>query len=57
MSTLKFQLFGKLNVVKDSGAFAGLEGRKEQELLCYLMVHPGRPHARETLASLLWGET
>ena len=57
MSTLRFQLFGKLNIVRESSAFIGLEGRKEQELLCYLMVHPGRPHARETLASLLWGET
>ncbi len=31
--------------------------RKEQELLAYLFLHRGRPLARETLASLLWGET
>src|SRR5215203_3274305 len=57
MSTLRFQLFGKLNVQNDACSVVGLDGRKEQELLCYLLVRPDRPHARETLASLLWGET
>ena len=57
MSTLRFQLFGKHNVQNDACSVIGLDGRKEQELLCYLLVHPDRPHARETLASLLWGET
>ncbi|HEX7334801.1 MAG TPA: BTAD domain-containing putative transcriptional regulator [Pyrinomonadaceae bacterium] len=57
MLTLRFQLFGKLSIQDGSGAAIDLEGRKEQELLCYLLVHSNRPHARETLASLLWGET
>ena len=57
MSILEFQLFGKLNVQSNSRSVTGLEGRKEQELLCYLLVHSDRPHPRETLASLLWGET
>lgn len=57
MSTLRFQLFGKLNVQREARSLTGLDGRKEQELLCYLLVHRDRPHARETLASLLWGDT
>jgi DNA-binding SARP family transcriptional activator len=28
--------------------------RKQQELLCYLLLHRDRAHPRETLASLLW---
>ena len=57
MSTLKFQLFGKLKVQTNSQSVIGLDKRKEQELLCYLLIHPDRPHPRETLASLLWGDT
>jgi len=56
MSALRFQLFGKLLIQKDAHALIGLEGRKEQELLCYLLVHPDRPHPREVLANLLWSD-
>ena len=57
MPTLKFQLFGKLKVQCGPNSVIVLEGRKEQELLSYLLVHADRPHARETLATLLWGDT
>jgi len=57
MSALRFQLFGKLLIQKDARALIGLEARKEQELLCYLLVHPDRPHPREMLANLLWSDT
>ena len=57
MSALRFQLFGKLLIQKDAEALIGLEARKEQELLCYLLVHPDRPHPREMLANLLWSDT
>jgi DNA-binding SARP family transcriptional activator len=57
MSALRFQLFGKLLIQKDAQALIGLEARKEQELLCYLLVHPDRPHPREMLANLLWSDT
>ena len=30
---------------------------KEQELLSYLVLRPGRTHVREILASVLWGDT
>ena len=35
----------------------GLEASKDQELLSYLLIHRDRPHSREALASLLWGDT
>lgn len=57
MSALRFQLFGKLLIQKDARALIGLEARKEQELLCYLLVHADRPHPREMLANLLWSDT
>jgi DNA-binding SARP family transcriptional activator len=57
MSALRFQLFGKLLIQKDAQALIGLEARKEQEPLCYLLVHPDRPHPREMLANLLWSDT
>lgn len=42
---------------RDGRALDGLDGRKEQELLCYLLLRRDRPQSREALASLLWGET
>ena len=35
----------------------GIEASKDQELLSYLLIHRDRPHSREALASLLWGDT
>lgn len=57
MSTLRFHLFGKLSVQQGELSVKGLDASKEQQLLCYLLIHRGRPHPREALASLLWGET
>ena len=57
MSKLKFQLFGKFSVERDSQILKGFANNKEQELLSYLLVHRDRSHPRETLASILWGET
>jgi DNA-binding SARP family transcriptional activator len=34
----------------------GLDARKTQELLCYLLIFRNRPHPRETLAGILWGD-
>ena len=36
--------------------FHGFDGCKVQELFCYLLIHHDRPHPREALASLLWGD-
>ena len=56
MSNLRFNLFGKFTVHRDGRLVKGLDASKEQELLCYLLVVRDRCHARETLASLLWGD-
>lgn len=57
MSTLKIRLFGKFNVQRDTAVVKGLAANKVQELLSYLLVRRDRPHPRESLASLLWGDT
>jgi len=54
MSNLVVRLFGKLSVERDGAAVPGLEARKVQELLGYLLLHRTRPQPRETLAGLLW---
>src|SRR5262249_10253849 len=56
MSTLSVRLFGRLCAVRDERVLDGLEGGKAQELLCYLLLNRDRPHARQTLAGLLWGD-
>lgn len=57
MSTLHIRLFGKFSVTSDEKRVVGLESCKVQELLSYLLLHPQRPHFRETLAGMLWGES
>ncbi len=57
MSTLRLQLFGKFSVQRDARSVKGLDASKEQELFSYLLIHHDRSHPRETLASLLWGDT
>jgi DNA-binding SARP family transcriptional activator len=57
MSSIRFQLFGKFRVQRDSQSLQGFESSKEQELLSYLLVHRERSHPREALASLLWANT
>lgn len=57
MSTLRVRLFGKFSVQRDSEVVKGPQSSKEQELLCYLLVRRERPHSREMLAALLWGDS
>jgi len=57
MSALSINLFGKFNVHTGGQTLEGFDACKVQELLSYLLVHRERPHTRESLASLLWGET
>jgi DNA-binding SARP family transcriptional activator len=56
MSRLTVHLFGKLSVRWNDEGLDGLGTSKVQELLCYLLLHRNRPHPREALACLLWGE-
>ncbi|HEV2801587.1 MAG TPA: bacterial transcriptional activator domain-containing protein [Pyrinomonadaceae bacterium] len=57
MSALTINLFGKFSVQAEGQSLEGFDACKVQELLSYLLVNRARPHTRESLASLLWGET
>ncbi|HEU0252277.1 MAG TPA: BTAD domain-containing putative transcriptional regulator [Pyrinomonadaceae bacterium] len=57
MPGLRFRLFGKFSAHLDTETVPGLDAGKDQELLSYLLIHRDRPHSREALASLLWGNT
>lgn len=56
MSTLCVRLLGKFRVQCDEQILEGFDVRKVQELFCYLLCYRDRPHPREALANLLWGE-
>jgi DNA-binding SARP family transcriptional activator len=54
MALLTVRLFGRLNVRLGDKNLDSLPGGKIQELLCYLLLHIGELHSRETLAALFW---
>lgn len=56
MATLRITLFGKFNATRVGTPLVGLEARKTQELLCYLLLYRHRLHAREVLAGQFWGD-
>lgn len=55
-SGLVFRLFGTFSVHAGEQPLRGLDGRKVQELLGYLLLHRGRPVLREGLMAELWGD-
>lgn len=56
MPRLNVRLFGKFFASLDEKHVIGLESCKLQELFSYLLTYRHAPHARETLAALLWGD-
>jgi DNA-binding SARP family transcriptional activator len=56
MSALRIRLFGKFSATSEGRELEKLDACKSQELLCYLLVNRARPHPRESLAALLWGD-
>ena len=52
---LTFKLFGKPHLALNAQPLTGFISSKAQALLLYLVV-TGRPHSRDTLAGLLWGD-
>jgi DNA-binding SARP family transcriptional activator len=56
MSGLRISLFGKFCVARGQVILQGFDTLKVQELFCYLLLFRARPHPRESLASLLWGD-
>lgn len=57
MSTFSVRLLGRFCVQRDRRPLDGLDAHKVQELFSYLILYRDRPHPRETLAGLLWGES
>ena len=56
MASLHISLFGRLRCMVDGTPVGGMEARKVQELLAYLLLHRTHPCTRESLATLMWGE-
>ena len=53
MFPLRIYLFGKFKIECHEQVLAGLEARRAQELLSYLLLYRDRAHSREVLADLL----
>jgi DNA-binding SARP family transcriptional activator len=56
MSSISVRLLGRFCVRRDQELLQGLDARRLQELLCYLLLHRRQAHSRETLAGVLWPE-
>lgn len=56
MNTIHAKLLGKIDIRLDGTNPVDIQGRKVQELLCYLLIYRNRPHLREKLAKALWEE-
>ncbi len=56
MSALQINLFGKLCVRRDDRLLGGFTAARVQELFGYLLLFRTRPHPRESLATVLWGD-
>ncbi len=56
MPHLALSLLGTFRATLDGAPITGFESVKVRALLAYLAVENDRPHARETLAGLLWSD-
>jgi DNA-binding SARP family transcriptional activator len=56
VTDLRFSLFAKFQAQAGDRPVEGLHAPKVLELFSYLLVYRDRPHAREALAALQWGE-
>jgi DNA-binding SARP family transcriptional activator len=56
MSVLQIDLFGTFEVRHNGDPVLGLEARKAQELLAFLLIQRSQTYSREFLAELLWGQ-
>ncbi len=56
MNELQIGLFGRFDARCKGEPIAGLEGRKVQELLAFLLLQRSRVHSREYLAEMLWSQ-
>lgn len=56
MKQLHIILFGNLSIRYDQKNIISGASSKALELFCYILLNRDGPHAREALASLLWGD-
>jgi DNA-binding SARP family transcriptional activator len=56
MNDIRIHLFGKFQVFIDGQVMDDLAAQKARELFCYLLLYRDRPHSREQLAEVLWGD-
>lgn len=56
MALLHISMFGRLRCTTDGHEVNGLEARKVQELLVYLVLNRSHACTRDSLATLLWSE-
>ncbi len=57
MNTLRIRLFGKFQAELEGRVLKDLDALKVQELFCYLLLYRDRPHHREALSGLFWGDS
>jgi DNA-binding SARP family transcriptional activator len=57
MPHARLAVLGGFQLFSMQGDPVALTARKPRALLAYLALSPGRPHARERLATLLWGDS
>lgn len=57
MNTLSVFLFGQFRIQYGEKTLTDLLPPKLQQTFCYLLLYRDRSHSRETLASLLWGNS
>lgn len=56
MPPLRICLFGKFTLFHNGCEVDCVQSGRAKELFCYLLLHRDRPHSREILASLFWGD-
>jgi DNA-binding SARP family transcriptional activator len=56
MSAFRICLLGKFSALQCEREVDCFPSSKARELFCFLLLHREKPHPRETLASVLWGE-
>ena len=56
MARLQVTLLGKFCASRGEQELVAFRSGKVKELLCYLLLHHEREHAREVLAAQMWGE-
>lgn len=57
MDSIRISLLGKLQIQHSSHGIIKLKARRDQELLCYLLLNRKQLHDREKLATLMWEES